>query len=102
MILPSIESFGSDTAFERGLLFEEIESDFPNERKVLSSKASTDPTKVFSESEIQNPMQPVFNTPMRAHSSSDGLSIVCWQRGRAYQNFCVRLSESDGKSFFKM
>jgi hypothetical protein len=62
ILLPaSLELFGMDTAFGCFLLFEQIESDVAQDSQVFRSLIFANTATVFSQSDIQDPVQFVFD-----------------------------------------
>jgi len=56
-----------DTAFGSFLLFEQVESNVAQDSQIFGSLIFADATAVFIQSDIQNPMQFVFDRPMFAN-----------------------------------
>lgn len=63
-----LELLGMNFTFGGFLLFEQIESDIAQHSKVLGCLVFAYSTTIFIQSNIQNPMQFIFNGPMFAYS----------------------------------
>ncbi len=57
-----------DTTFSCFLLFEQIESNMAKDRQIFGSLIFADPTVIFMQSHIQDPVQIIFDGPVFAHN----------------------------------
>ncbi len=66
MIPAGLKAFAFDAPLGRFVLFEEVECDPVQEREVLCGVALAFAAEVFAESDVEHPMQFVFNAPVLA------------------------------------
>jgi hypothetical protein len=59
-----------DTNMGRAFLTQQIQSDMAKHREVFVGMTEPDARFIFPKSDIENPMQAVFNTPMASDFSS--------------------------------
>ncbi len=64
MVPSRVESFSLDSSFGRFVLFEHVEGDAVDEGKVLGRMACSFSAQVFSEADIEHPVQLVFDAPV--------------------------------------
>jgi len=64
MIPAGLKTFAFDAPLGRFVLFEEVECDPVQEREVLCGVALAFAAEVFAESDVEHPMQFVFNAPV--------------------------------------
>ena len=53
-----------EPTFGRFLLFEQVESDVAQDSQIFGSLIFADPTMIFMQGDIQNPMQFIFDRPV--------------------------------------
>ena len=67
----------------RARLLEQVESHVLDDRHVFGAMAAAQAGEVVLEHDIQDPMQPIFHMPMRAHGPAESLGIEldrAWRR----------------------
>ena len=65
-----------DTTFGSFLLLEQVEGNMAQNSKVFGSLVFADPTVIFMQGDIQNPVQIIFNRPVFANSFQNPLGVA--------------------------
>ena len=65
-----------DTAFGSFLLFEQVESNMAKDSQVFRSLIFADATMIFVQSNIQNPVQFIFDGPVFANRCEEFVSAL--------------------------
>jgi hypothetical protein len=76
MIPCRLEMFGVHAAFEGVFPFKHVGRHVAQDCEIFRAMVFADAAVVFSESDIQSPVQVVFDTPVFSDGCSDGGSMV--------------------------
>jgi len=77
MIPSGFELFGLNAVFQRGFAFKQVDGHMPDDTEIFRGLAFTDPAVVFAESDVQAPVQSVFDTPVFTDGFGDSRGVVC-------------------------
>src|SRR5205814_2135606 len=71
------EALGFGAAFGSALVLEQIQGHVPQDSEVLWAVILVHATVIFVKSNIEHPVDAIFNPPMSAHRSCKGLGLAC-------------------------
>ena len=72
VVPPGFETLGMDANTGRAFLTQQIQADMAKYREIFVGMTEPDARFIFPKSDIEDPMQAVFNAPMASDRSSKG------------------------------
>src|SRR5260370_21950113 len=74
VVPPGFETLGMDANTGRAFLTQQIQADMAKYREIFVGMTEPDARFIFPKSDIEDPMQPVFNSPMSSDRTVNGFS----------------------------